>query len=162
MRKRSLGNLNFSKKISELNKKALAHEDVVNLAAYRNASLPNSAKTILLVDDDPVTLNTMKRIFEAEQYKVYVAKDAMEVSKIIEDTALDVILLDVQLPWIDGYELCSLLKSTPFLKDLPVALISILKEEEDIRKGFESGCDEYIIKPFDVAELQETVAKLIG
>ena len=115
MRKRLLGNLTFSKKVSELNKRALAQEHIVNLAAYRNASQPNSAKTILLVDDDPVTLNTMKRIFEAKQYKVFVAKDAMEVSKIIEDTSLDVILLDVQLPWIDGYELCSLLKSTPFL-----------------------------------------------
>lgn len=151
----------FSKKISQLNKRALAQSQVVSLDAYRHASLPAASKTILLVDDDPVTLTSMKRIFEADEYHVYIAKDAMEVSKIIEDIALDIILLNVQLPWIDGYELCSLLKATPLLKNLPVALISENKSEEDIRKGFESGCDEFIAKPFDVLELQKTVAKLV-
>lgn len=122
MRKRTLDGFGFSKKISQLNKKALAQESVVNLEAYRAASQPNFAKTILLVDDDPITLNALKRIFEAQQYKVFAAKDAMEVSKIIEDTSLDAILLDVQLPWIDGYELCSLLKSTSYLKNLPASI----------------------------------------
>lgn len=162
MRKKILGSVNFAKKVGELNKKALAQEQVVNLDAYRAASQPNISKTILLVDDDPMSLNAMKRIFESLHYRVYVAKDAMEVSKIIEDISLDVILVDVQLPWIDGYELCSLLKSTPYLKNLPIALISDTKEEDDVRKGFDSGCDEFIFKPFDVIELQQTVAKLIS
>lgn len=162
MRKRLPINRNFSKKITELHKRSLAQEDVVNLEAYRSASKPRKSRTILLVDDDPVSLNTMKKIFESNDYLVFSATNAMEVSKIIADNSLDMILLDVHLPWMDGYELCSLLKSTSFLKDLPIALISKDKEEEDLRKGFESGCDGYITKPFEANELQTTVAKLIG
>ena len=116
MRKRFFSDLSFSKKLSLMNKKALAQKDVVNLDAYRSASLPAFDKTILIVDEDPVSLNSLKRIFEASRYRVFIARDAMEVSKIIEDTPLDMIILDVELPWIDGYELCSLLKSTPYLK----------------------------------------------
>ncbi|MES2615846.1 MAG: response regulator [Bdellovibrionota bacterium] len=162
MRKRLFGAFDFSKKMSALNKKTLAQEPVVNLDAYRSASRANYTKTILLVDDNPTALAALKRIFESSDYRVFVAKDAMEVSKILEDTSLDIILLDVQLPWIDGFELCSLLKSASFSKNLPVALISGNKTEEDVRRGFESGCDEFIVKPFDVHELQQTVAKLIG
>ncbi len=162
MKKRLFGENLFSKKIIELNKKALAQEDVVNLNAYREASKLNTAKTILLVNDDPTALSALKRIFETEKYRVFIARDAMQVSTIIEDTTLDIIIVDVQLPWIDGFELCSLLKSTPLLKNLPVALISGNKSEEDMRKGFESGCDEYITKPFNADELQQTVAKLLA
>ena len=162
MRKRYCSDLSFSKKLSQLNKKALAQEDVVNLEAYRSASLPTYNKTILIVDEDPVSLNSMKRLFESARYRVFIARDAMEVSKIIEDTPLDMILLEVQLPWIDGYELCALLKSTPYLKNLPVALISENKTEEDVKRGFESGCDEYFTKPIPANELQCAVEKLMN
>jgi CheY-like chemotaxis protein len=161
MRKRLSGDPNFLKKVIQLNKKALAQEQVVSLDAYRNIARPNSSKTILLVDDDPIALSAMKKIFEVEQYRVFIAKDAMEVSKILEDSSLDIVLLNTQLPWVDGYELCSLLKSSPALKNLPIALISANNTEEDIRKGYESGCDEYIIKPFSIDELQQTVEKLL-
>ena len=79
----------------------------------------------------------------------------MGLSKIIEDTKLDLILLDIQLPWVDGYELCALLKITPPPKNLPVAFVSGNKTEEDIRKGFDAGCDEYITKPFEVEAIQK-------
>ena len=105
--------------------------------------------------------NAIKRIFEKEHYRVLVAKDAMELSKIIEDTKLDLILLDINLPWVDGYELCTLLKAHPALKHLPVAFISGNKTEEDIKRGFEAGCDEYITKPFEVDDLQNTVNQLL-
>ena len=157
IRKHKFGDQGFSKKVAELNKKALAHEHVVSLDAYRAASKNHEHKTILVVDDEPVMRNAIKRIFERENYRVLVAKDAMELSKILEDTKLDLILLDVQLPWVDGYELCSLLKSSPVLRNLPVAFISGNKTEEDIRKGFDSGCDDYITKPFEVENLQRTV-----
>ena len=117
--------------------------------------------TILVVDDEPVMRNAIKRIFEKENYRVLIAKDAMELSKIIEDTKLDLILLDIQLPWVDGYELCALLKSHPLLKNLPVAFVSGNKTEEDIRKGFDAGCDEYITKPFEVEAIQKMVSQLL-
>lgn len=161
MRKRNFGDQSFTKKVSALNRKAMAQEQVVNLGAYRAAARQPEAKTILVVDDEPVMRNAIKRIFEKENYRVIVAKDAMELSKIIEDTKLDLILLDIQLPWVDGYELCTLIKSNPLLKDLPVAFVSGNKTEEDIRKGFDAGCDEYITKPFEVEDLQRMVSQLL-
>jgi CheY-like chemotaxis protein len=161
MKTRRFGDKSFSKQVSELGKKALAQEKVVSLADYRNAVKKPNAPTILVVDDELVMRNAIKRIFEKENYHVVVAKDAMELSKIIEDTKLDLILLDINLPWVDGLELCNLIKSHPQLKRLPVAFISGNKTDEDIRKGFEAGCDEYITKPFEVDELQKTVNQLL-
>lgn len=161
MRKRKFGDQTFTKRVAELNRKAMAQEHIVNLDAYRAASRCPEAKTILIVDDEPVMRNAIKRIFEKDNYRVLVAKDAMELSKIIEDTKLDLVLLDIQLPWVDGYELCALLKSHPLLKNLPVAFVSGNKTEEDIRKGFDAGCDEYITKPFEVEAIQKMVSQLL-
>ncbi len=159
--KKHLGEKSFAKQVAALNKKAVAQGKIVSLEDYRAASRRVEAKTILVVDDELVMRNAIKRIFEKDDYKVLVAKDAMELSKIIEDTKLDLVLLDVNLPWVDGYELCSLLKAHPDLKHLPVAFISGNKTEDDIKRGFEAGCDEYITKPFEVDEIQRTVNDLL-
>ena len=159
--KRKLGDKSFSKQVSELGRRAVAQSKVVSLDEYRNAVRKTEAKTILVVDDELVMRNAIKRIFEKENYRVLVAKDAMELSKIIEDTRLDLILLDINLPWVDGYELCGLLKAHPLLKHLPVAFVSGNKTEDDIRRGFEAGCDEYITKPFEVDEIQKAVSELL-
>jgi two-component system aerobic respiration control protein ArcA len=161
MGKKRFTDQSFSRQVAALNKRAVAQSKVVSLKDYREVAAPAASKTILVVDDELVMRNAIKRIFEKEKYKVLVAKDAMELSKIIEDTKLDLILLDINLPWVDGYELCSLLKAHPHLKHLPVAFVSGNKTEEDIRKGFEAGCDEYITKPFEVDEIQNAVSQLL-
>ena len=161
MAKKTFTDHSFSRQVVALNKKAVAQSKVVSLKDYREVTTGNASKTILVVDDELVMRNAIKRIFEKEKYKVLVAKDAMELSKIIEDTKLDLILLDINLPWVDGYELCSLLKAHPVLKHLPVAFVSGNKTEEDIKRGFEAGCDEYITKPFEVDEIQNTVNQLL-
>lgn len=159
--KRSFGDKTFTKQVAALNKRAVAQNKVVNLDEFRAVSRRAEGRTILVVDDEVVMRNAIKRIFEKENYRVLVAKDAMELSKILEDTRLDLILLDVNLPWVDGYELCSLLKSHPTLKHLPVAFISGNKTEEDIRRGFEAGADEYITKPFEVEDIEKCVTQLL-
>ncbi len=161
MSKKRYGDQSFSRQVAALNKKAVAQSKVVNLKDYREVAAPQNSKTILVVDDELVMRNAIKRIFEKERYRVLVAKDAMELSKIIEDTKLDLILLDINLPWVDGYELCSLLKAHPTLKHLPVAFVSGNKTEQDVKRGFESGCDEYITKPFEVDEIQQAVSQLL-
>ena len=161
MAKKTFTDHSFARQVAALNKKAVAQSKVVNLRDYREVVTSGSQKTILVVDDELVMRNAIKRIFEKEKYRVLVAKDAMELSKIIEDTKLDLILLDINLPWVDGYELCGLLKSHPVLKHLPVAFVSGNKTEEDIKRGFEAGCDEYITKPFEVDDLQNAVNQLL-
>lgn len=161
MKKRTLGDKSFTKQVAALNKKAVAQSKVVSLDEYRSVSKRTESPTILIVDDEVVMRNAVKRIFEKENYRVLMAKDAMELSKILEDTRLDLILLDVNLPWVDGYELCQLIKSHTMLKHIPVAFISGNKTEEDIRKGYEAGADDYITKPFEVEDIEKAVATLL-
>src|SRR5688572_7594693 len=103
---KKITNGSFSKKVAALNKKAVVQSKVVSLQDYREVTRKVEAKSILIVDDEIVMRNAIKRIFEKENYKVLVAKDGMELSKIIEDVRLDMVLLDVNLPWVDGLELC--------------------------------------------------------
>lgn len=152
---------NFTRQVTELNKKALCKNKVVSLEDFRSFNRKKEGKTILIVDDEPVIRNAVKRIFEKENYRVVFAKDAMELTKVMEDVRLDLILLDINLPWVNGIELCQLLKSNPSLRHLPVAFVSGNKTEEDIKKGYEAGADEYITKPFEVDELQKTVKDLL-
>ncbi len=162
MRKGFCNEINFSKKKISSNKSSIVKKQVVNLADYREALQANSRKTILLVNEDKVTLSNIKASFEAADYNVISAKDGMEVSKIIEDTALDAVIVNIQLPWLDGYELCSLLKSSLVFKKLPVVLLSRSKSEEDVRKGFDAGCDDYISEPLQAHELRSIVSKLMA
>lgn len=159
--KKTFGDKSFTRQVAALNKKAVAQNKVVSLDEYRAVSKRVEAQTILIVDDEVVMRNAIKRIFEKENYRVLMAKDAMELSKILEDTRLDLILLDVNLPWVDGYELCQLIKGHPMLRHIPVAFVSGNKTEEDIRKGFEAGADDYITKPFEVQDIEKTVANLL-
>ena len=161
MSKKKFGDSSLTRKIAELSKQALANEHVVNLNAYRQATIQVKTKTILVVDDEPIVRGTIKKVFENEKYHVITAKDAMELSKIIETTRLDLILLDLQLPWVNGFEICSLIKTNPDYRNLPIAIISGNKNEDDIRKGFDVGCDEYIAKPFEIDDLKQVVQKLL-
>ena len=103
--------------------------------------------------------NGLKRILESEGYKVLVASDGMELSKILENSRFDMILLDVNLPWVDGYELCRLIKSHYALKEVPLILVSARKSKEDSQKGIEAGCNDYVTKPFDIDHITSVVSK---
>ena len=77
------------------------------------------------------------------------------------ETKLDAILLDIKLPWVDGYELCKLIKQHDEFKKVPLVFLSGKKSEIEVKKGFEMGCDEYVTKPFDIEEIKKTVKNLI-
>ena len=83
----------------------------------------------------------------------------MELSKVLESSRLDLILLDVNLPWVDGLELCKLIKSNQGFHKVPLILISGRKTEVDVQIGFKAGCDDYIAKPFDVDAITTSVSR---
>ena len=161
MSKKFDGNDSVKKTITQKNKKALANADVVNLAAYRQAVKQTNSKTILIVDDEPITRTTLKKIFENEEHTVLTAKDGMELAKIIESIKLDLILLDIQLPWINGNEICAIIRENEHYKNLPIAMISGINREEEIQKSFDAGCNDFITKPFEVETLKQVVNKLL-
>ena len=70
--------------------------------------------------------------------------------------------MDVNLPWVDGYELCRLLKSHHSLSKVPLIFVSARKEEEDVRRGFDAGCNDYITKPFDVDKMTGTISTILS
>jgi len=113
-----------------------------------------------LTKDETMRL-ALKRIFEAEGYRVLVAADGTQLSAVLDESPLELIVLDIGLPWINGFELCKLLKENDDLKKIPLVFISAKTSELDVRRGFEVGADDYIKKPFNIDEVKNTVRTLL-
>ncbi len=137
------------KKIEAMKRKRLCAENVVSLAEFRALKSKTDVLTVLVVDDNEMMRNGIKVILGSEGYNVITAADGLELSKVLETSRLDLILLDVSLPWINGLDLCALIKSNIHLKAVPLILISARDTEEDIQKGISAGADDYITKPFN-------------
>ena len=102
---------------------------------------------VLIVDDIPVNLKVLKSIL-IDDYKVLVATDGLFAMELVEANQPDLILLDIEMPEMDGYEVCKSLKAEPTTRDIPVIFISSKNEEEDETKGLALGAVDYIAKPF--------------
>ena len=147
------------KRVEAIKRQKIAGKKVVSLSDFREMKSAIETRTILVVDDDEIMRSALKRILEGENHKVLMAEDGLELSKVLETTRLDMVLLDINLPWVDGFELCRLIKDHHSLKNVPLLLVSGRKAPEDIEKGFESGADEYVTKPFDIDEMLKTINK---
>ena len=108
---------------------------------------------ILIVDDDPPSLQTLSAMLLEQGYGVRRARDAQTALMIINNAPPDLILLDVRMPKMNGYELCQRLKTNEESCNIPVLFLSALDETVDIIKGFEVGGVDYITKPFQVEEI---------
>jgi CheY-like chemotaxis protein len=157
----SKGESSLRRQIEAIQRKRMVREQVVDLNDFRNLRKELQAPTILVVDDEEIMRNAMKRILENEGYKVILAEDAMALSKVLEHTQLDLILLDINLPWVDGIELCTMLKRHPVLRQVPLILCSGRRGKEDVERGFEAGCDDYITKPFELESMAHAVSKAL-
>lgn len=151
----------LQKKVAELKRQKLAQGTVVNLADFRELRKSPEMRTILVVDDEEVMRNALKRILEREGFRVLLAEDGVELSKFLETGRMDMILLDVNLPWVDGFELCRMIKDHTSLSQVPLILLSARKAKEDIERGFAAGCNDYIGKPFDIEHLTKVIGKAL-
>lgn len=149
------------KQIENIKKKKIVSKKVVSLTDFRELKKSIESRTVLVVDDDEIMRSALKRILEAEDYKVLMAQDGLELSKVLESTRLDMILLDVNLPWVDGYELCRIIKDHYTLRHVPLILVSARKDPEDVEKGFAAGADDYVTKPFDIDVMMNTISKML-
>ncbi|GAB1540150.1 hypothetical protein NUACC21_28190 [Scytonema sp. NUACC21] len=112
---------------------------------------------ILIIDDTPDNLTFLSRILSAAGYKVYPAQSGKLALNFIQSNLPDLILLDIMMPEMNGYEVCQQLKASPKTQDIPVIFISALHEVFDKVKAFSLGAVDYIIKPF---EKQEVLARV--
>ncbi|ARJ65899.1 hypothetical protein WV31_09630 [Magnetospirillum sp. ME-1] len=113
--------------------------------------------SVLVVDDSPDSLELMKSVLGGE-YRVRVAIGGDPALRLASQAAPDIVLLDVMMPDMDGYEVCRRLKAEPALADVPVIFISSLYAEEDEEKGFRAGAVDYITKPISPPLLKARVA----
>lgn len=110
-------------------------------------------RKILVVDDEPYILRALDYVLKKERYEVTTAVDGEEALKRIEECRPDLILLDIMMPKIDGYELTRTLKSNTGTKDIYIILLTAKGQEEDHKKGIELGAEEYLTKPFSPSGL---------
>ena len=114
--------------------------------------------TILIVDDDPGGLVTLQALLSYEDYEVACASNGMEALEKATELQPDIILSDVMMPVMNGFELCRHLRADPLLAEVPIILITGLDDRESYLEGLKAGADDFISKPFDRIRLSARVA----
>ncbi|MCP4348847.1 MAG: response regulator [Desulfobacterales bacterium] len=113
----------------------------------------NTQPSVLVIDDNIQNLQVLSEMLRSRNYKVATVKDGFKALKFAKTKNPDIILLDIIMPEMNGFEVCRQLKSKDNTKDIPIIFISALNETEDIVKGFRAGGADYITKPFQSEEV---------
>jgi CheY-like chemotaxis protein len=121
-----------------------------------------SDEPILIVDDNPTNLKLARLVLEDEGYSVRTANDAEEALRLLESYTPRLILMDIQLPGIDGLELTRTLKSSPAHRGIQVVALTAYAMKGDEEKARAAGCDGYITKPIDLDALPGVIATLLA
>jgi two-component system, sensor histidine kinase and response regulator len=108
---------------------------------------------ILIVEDSPTEAQELQEILERHGYRVTAAADCQEALNMARQHKPDLILSDIMMPQMDGYELCRAIRADAFLTDVPVILVTALSDPEDVIRGMECRADNFIIKPYDENQL---------
>lgn len=119
-------------------------------------------KTILLVEDEPLLANLLKQRLEKEGFTVTLSRDGDEALKVLKTSRPHLILLDIILPKVSGFELMETLKADPEFQKAPIIIISNLGQESDVAKGQSLGAIEYFVKAqVSIEELVDHVKKFL-
>jgi DNA-binding response OmpR family regulator len=119
------------------------------------------AKKILVVDDDPYILMSLEFLMKKNGFDVMVARNGTEALELLEQQVPAIVLLDIMMPDVDGYEICRHIKKTAKLKHIKVIFMSAKSKDADIKKGYDLGASLYITKPFSTRELVKQVKELL-
>ena len=115
--------------------------------------------TVLIVDDEPAGRQTLEAVLEGEGYRLEMAENGYEALEKARTLLPDVILLDVMMPGITGYEVCKRIREDDKLAEIPIIILTALDDRNSMLKALEAGADDFISKPFDRHELR---ARLVG
>lgn len=116
-----------------------------------------SRPLVLVVDDDSRTIKILSTLLSSEGCDVVVACDGTSALGRLEERRPDIILLDVMMPGLDGFEVCRLLRSARPTRDVPIILLTALSDPSYQRRGLKLGAAAYVTKPFDHDELLQTI-----
>jgi signal transduction histidine kinase len=112
---------------------------------------------VLIVDDDPTAREALVAILEDEGYELHLAKDGIRALQMLKELQPDLILLDVMMPGMTGFEVCQRIRATPALAEVPIILLTALDDPNSRLRGIESGADDFLSKPPDRRELTARV-----
>lgn len=124
--------------------------------------MTSATKHILIVDDEISILVPLKFLLEKNSYDVTMAQSGKDAFDRIETRKPDLILLDIMLPDLDGYEIFQMIRQRPEWRDIRVIFLTAKNRDVDIAKGMNLGVDDYITKPFSNADLLEKVRLLLS
>lgn len=116
---------------------------------------------ILCVDDEPLNLKLLEKLLVSNGYEVIKAQDGAAALIMIEENNVDLVLLDVMMPQLDGFEVCRRIKGNERLRDIPVVMVTALSAKEERIKGIEAGAEDFISKPIDQGEVLARVRMLL-
>lgn len=112
---------------------------------------------VLVVDDEPTALGSIQAMLEGETFQIQTASNGQEALAMAEQFRPDVIILDIMMPEMDGFEVCRRLKTNRELSPIPIILLTTLREKTHLVRGLDAGADEFISKPVECAELRARV-----
>ncbi len=118
--------------------------------------------SILITDDEPNIVLSLEFVLQEEGYRVRVARDGQEALDALAAELPDLLLLDVMLPRVSGFEVCERIRANPLWRDLRVVMLSAKGREVEVQKGLALGADAYVTKPFGMKELLAEVARQLG
>ncbi|MDF0716695.1 response regulator [Muricauda sp. 334s03] len=119
-------------------------------------------KKILIVDDEPNIVMSLEYAFKKKDFEVFIARDGTEALEISDREKPDLILLDIMMPEMDGYETLKRVKDNEDLKHTKVVFLSAKSKEKDVEKGLKMGADSYMTKPFSVKKVISDIEDLLG
>ena len=117
---------------------------------------------ILLVDDEPNIVMSLEFLMRKNGYQVGIARNGTEALAAINQTPYDLVLLDVMMPDVDGYQVCRSIRECPSRTATKVIFLSAKSQPADVQQGYAAGADLYIPKPFSTRQLMEKVRELLG
>jgi len=135
---------------------------MADLKPSRGKSEPEPRGRVLVVDDEPDIVRLLTFALQADGYQVYSAKNGSEGLERARQEKPDVVILDVMMPGMDGFEVCNELRSKPDTASLPIIMLSALGQVSDRVKGLRAGADDYVPKPVNLDELSARVAALLS
>jgi two-component system sensor histidine kinase/response regulator len=118
---------------------------------------PNAPGLLLVVDDDAANRDVLSRRLNRQGHDVRMARDGYEALELMQESAFDVVLLDIMMPDMDGYEVLRRMKADPRLQHIPVIMISALSEMQSVVRCIEAGAEDYLTKPFDPTLLKARI-----
>lgn len=123
---------------------------------------PSVSHTVLVVDDDPLILRVVATVLDLEAYEVITVESAEEAMEVLPERSVDVVVTDVMMPGMDGYQLCEWIRSDEATAGLPVIMLTARDADQDRARSREVGGDAHLAKPFSPLGLIETIDRLLA